>query len=290
MAQNHLLAYGAMQDSTRESGGVTPGQADREYLPAWHAMFTNIPGNYLRFGRDVLKPEAIPIIIAVTASTAILIVTDEETYRWHERAYLTSPVTKDVSDIAVWIGDGRPQFGLAAAFGLYGFVANDARSLRTASQIVEAILSVGIIVQILKHTTGRESPLVSTIPGGRWQWFPNQIEYHKHVPHYDAFPSGHVATALATFTVIAENYPEIWWIRPAGYALTGLLAVAMVNTGIHWYSDYPLAIAMGYSFGMIAAHPVGMSLGSESTNSHVQFSILPYISSGQNGVEVVLSF
>jgi hypothetical protein len=33
----------------------------------------------------------------------------------------------------------------------------------------------------------------------------------------------------------------------------------MVNNGIHWYSDYPLAIVLGYTFGMIASHPEGIS-------------------------------
>jgi len=58
--------------------------------------------------------------------------------------------------------------------------------------------------------------------------------------------------------VIGENYPEIKWIKPLGYTLTGLLGISMVNTGIHWYSDYPLAIVLGYAFGMIAAHPEGV--------------------------------
>jgi hypothetical protein len=28
----------------------------------------------------------------------------------------------------------------------------------------------------------------------------------------------------------------------------------MVNNGVHWVSDYPLGIAMGYVIGKIAAH------------------------------------
>ena len=29
------------------------------------------------------------------------------------------------------------------------------------------------------------------------------------------------------------------------------LAFQMVNSGVHWYSDYPLAIYMGYTFAKI---------------------------------------
>jgi hypothetical protein len=53
-----------------------------------------------------------------------------------------------------------------------------------------------------------------------------------HVPSYDAFPSGHVTTALVTVIVIAENYSDIKWFKPVGYSITGLLAISMVNKEI----------------------------------------------------------
>ena len=149
------------------------------------------------------------------------------------------------------------QFGIAAAYALYGFAFNDDRAVRTASQITEVILASGGVVQLLKHLTGRESPFVATTPTGKWNFFPNQIEYAKHVPHYDAFPSGHIATALATLTVIAENYPEKPWIKWVGYPIIGSIAVGLVSTSIHWWSDIPLGMVIGYSFGMLVSHPEG---------------------------------
>ncbi|MEP7219905.1 MAG: phosphatase PAP2 family protein, partial [Bacteroidota bacterium] len=109
------------------------------------------------------------------------------------------------------------------------------------------------VVQFLKHTTGRESPFCATTPTGRWALLPNQIEYAKHVPHYDAFPSGHIATALATLTVISENYPDQQWIKYIGYPVVGAVGVALVATSIHWWSDLPLGIALGYHFGKIVS-------------------------------------
>jgi hypothetical protein len=187
------------------------------------------------------------------------------------------------------IGDGKTQFGLAAAFGVYGFAAKDGRALRTASQTVEVILACGTVVQVLKHLTGRESPFVSTEPRGKWQLLPNQIENAKHVPRYDAYPSGHVATALATVTVVAENYSEVGWIRPVGYTLVGLLAVAMGNTGIHWYSDYPLGLALGYSFGMVVAHPQEANPG-ESDKVPTKLSFAPMIEQSGGGIRLVMTF
>ena len=172
----------------------------------------------------------------------------------------------------------------------YGFATKDERALTTASQTVEAVLSCGIVVQVLKHLTGRESPFVSTKSGGVWKILPNQIDYHKHVPAYDAYPSGHVATALATVTVVAENYPEWIWVRPLGYAVIGFLAVSMANTGIHWYSDYPLGLALGYSFGMLVAHQDSFSGRSDEEKNGGTWSVAPFLGNGETGVSLILSF
>jgi hypothetical protein len=51
---------------------------------------------------------------------------------------------------------------------------------------------------------------------------------------------------MSSVTVLADNYPEIKWIRPVGYSLTGLLGYSMINNKVHWVSDYPLALALGY--------------------------------------------
>jgi hypothetical protein len=259
-----------------------------EYVPQWHSMFTNIPGDWARFGRSTVQLRSVPAIVGMTALTAVLVATDDETWRLSDRLYNGSSFAKETSDFFEYLGDGRPQFGLAAGFAAYGFVASDKRAIRTASQLVQAILSCGVVVQVIKHVTGRESPLVSTTPGGLWVLFPNQIEYHKHVPQYDAYPSGHIATALATVTVVAENYPEWTWVRPVGYSIVGLIGFAMANTGIHWYSDYPLGLALGYSFGMLAAHPEGFD--NAVVFDSPQVSIAPLLTQQGTGIALSITF
>jgi len=229
--------------------------AKEDYVPEWYSMITNIPKDWGRFVRTSFTQEKIPAMVGMTFLTVGLAATDDDSWRISKRWRESSRMVENISNKFEDMGDGRPQFGLAAAFAAYGFVAKDKRALRTGSQTVEAILACGTVIQVLKHLTGRESPFVSTQPGGRWDLFPNQIKYAKYVPHYDAYPSGHIATALTTVTVIVENYPEWWWARPVGYTIVGLIGVAMGNTGIHWYSDYPLGLALGYAFGMLAAHP-----------------------------------
>ncbi len=151
-----------------------------------------------------------------------------------------------------FLGDGWTHLSITGSFWAYGLIGRDNRAAQTASQLTESILVTGLAVQTLKHLSGRESPYTTTYPRGRWRLFPNQKTYSQHVPNYDAFPTGHLATAMTTLTVIAENYPEHHFIRPVGYGLMGLLGYAMLNNGVHWASDYPLGIAMGWGFAKLA--------------------------------------
>ncbi len=243
--------------------------------PKWHSFITNIPGNCLKYLDITFRSNKILMYAGVAGSTALLIATDDDTYKKGKQFYNQSSFNKNISDFFTELGDGRTQFILAAGFAASGLIFDDVRALRTGSQIAEAVLSSGLVVQILKHTTGRESPQAATTPTGKWDFFPNQIEYHKHVCKYDAFPSGHLTTSIATLEVIAENYPS-WWIRPVGYTICAGIAFGMVNKGIHWHSDYPLAIALGYTFGQIAAHPEGINDIFGVDKKDAELTVLPY--------------
>lgn len=267
--------------------------SNQDYMPKWYDMISNLPGDWLRYSDQTFRTENIPVFIGIAASTTALIITDDVTWDKSRRWFWGSQSVQDWSHAGEWIGDGRPQFGLAGAFALYGWVGGDRRALRTGSELVEGILACGGVVQLLKHVTGRQSPYVSSEPRGEWVFFPNQVDYANHVPFYDAFPSGHLSTAIATLTIVAENYPECWWIRPIGYPAMAWLAMSMVNTGIHWYSDYPLAISMGYVFGKLVAHPPEVALAkstSENDTPPPSLSMSPGITRRGPGLEFALTF
>jgi hypothetical protein len=255
----------------------------------WYSMITNLPGDWSQYYRLKLRITSVPEFVGLGVLTAGLIVTDDATYKVSDRWYKNSQTVTGVSDFFVSLGDGKSQFALAGAFAAYGLLKDDDRALRTGSQIVQAVLASGAVVQVLKHITGRESPFVRTSPTGTWRFFPNQIAYHKHVPAYDAFPSGHICTAMATVIVIAENYPQTTWIRPVGYVVSGLVGVGMVNRGIHWYSDYPLGLALGYVFGMIAAHPEGL-IGETVPESSTHLTIAPAVNGNGVGLSFAVAF
>lgn len=268
----------------KDSADIPSGLLNRK--PVWHEMITNIPDDWSKFFTVTFRENKIPLYLTVSALTAATIVTDDKSWQVTRKNHDASSFATKFDEFWTEVGDGRTQFGLAAAFGLYGLFSDDARAMRTASQIVQTVFASGAVVQVMKHITGRQTPNTATTPTGDWVFFPNQIEYAKHVSTYDAFPSGHVTTTLATVVVIAENYPEVWWIRPVGYTVTALVAYGMVGTGIHWYSDYPLAVALGYTFGMIAAHPEGIP----EAIAGKKISVMPMLVEGGFGLSLGIKF
>ncbi len=230
---------------------------NRAELPGFFDPVLNIPRDWADYCTSFVDEDHLPLMSLIASSTVLLTLTDYQTWQPFKKWYHSSPAVEKINDGFVFLGDGKFLFSAAGAFLAYGVVANDKRALRTASQSIEVVLACGGVVQILKHLTGRESPIVSTVPTGIWKLFPNQIEYANHVPHYDAFPSGHLSTALGLLIVIANNYPEQKWIRPLGYVACAGISVGLVTTSIHWWSDYPLAIALGYGFGTLLSPKEG---------------------------------
>ncbi|MGC4038417.1 MAG: phosphatase PAP2 family protein [Chitinophagaceae bacterium] len=148
-------------------------------------------------------------------------------------------------------GEGGTSMLFAGGLWIYGKITNDRRAISTAADLAETFVTMGVTTQLLKRLTGRESPFLETKPGGRWKPLPAFNEYQRNTSAYDGFPSGHLATLMATVTVLSEDYPEKKWIRPVGYTLMCLSSWAMMNTEVHWAGDYPLAIALGYLSGKI---------------------------------------
>jgi hypothetical protein len=283
-----VVAFAAASDGAREDTlALNSGERlyrinDRvDYYFSPHKapnVLTAIPLDVGTYFSQTFRDKNVPAICNMAIATAILVGYDQEitdaskhiSRHWglkptnHQTAIVSErvkigsksyplniQVPSDLSSGLYFIGDGITHFGTAAAFGVYGLAANDYRAKQTCVQCVEAIFATGAVVQVIKHVTGREAPTAASARGGVWQPFPNQVKYGDHVAKYDAFPTRHLATAMATVTVIADNYPEHKYIKPLGYTLIGICGFSMLNNGVHWASDYPLGIAMGYSFGKI---------------------------------------
>ena len=184
------------------------------------------------------------------------------------------------------LGQGMPSLLIASGLFIFGKINHDYRALSTANQLAEAFILTGVSTQLLKRIAGRETPGEATAPGGKWRLFPSFKKFQNNTPSYDAFPSGHLTTLMSTVTILAENYPEKRWIKPIGYSITGLVALSMINNGVHWASDYPLAIGLGYLCGRQlvknsrrALHPTAKKKHNELsyTFNYTQGTLLPGI-------------
>lgn len=155
----------------------------------------------------------------------------------------------DLGSTFYFIGDGWITLSLMTGFFVNGYLNDNPRTLQVSSQLLQGLLLTGLTTQILKRSTGRESPIRATKPGGRWRFFPKTSDFQHSISAYDAFPSGHLATTMTTFMILSENYPEQTWIKPVGITAMTLLGFEMVNNSVHWMSDYPLALGIGYIIG-----------------------------------------
>jgi hypothetical protein len=163
-----------------------------------------------------------------------------------------SNIPPNVTSGIYLVGNGTTPILLSMGFATYGLIKNDYRSLNTASGLIESLAVSGVFSQTIKRVSGRQSPapaLADGYPGGDWNPFPSFSAFAKHTPNYDAFPSGHMMTATSALYVIMGNYPEVKWIKPVGFTLIGVLGFEMIQANVHWASDYPIAMVMGYIIG-----------------------------------------
>lgn len=279
--------------------------------PNTWAFITNISDDFRHIGKTAFKSTETNSWITTGVSTLLLIHYDQSIYthiskfgrnigignRDNTKTYIDIKGVSvfrgpnDIGSTLYFIGDGWSHILTSLSFYSAGLINDDYRAFQTASQIAQGMITVGFTTQLLKHITGRETPYKASIPRGKWRLFPNQIDYHKNVPKYDAFPSGHVATAMMTLTVISENYSEYTWIRPVGYSLLTLLGFQMINNGVHWASDYPLALSIGYYFGKQMVDKGRTRLSADQQTNKNNYSIRPFAHfDGLKGISFVYKF
>jgi membrane-associated phospholipid phosphatase len=231
----------------------------------------NIPEDVWQLAKSPFQNKNLAGLAVVAATTTILILKDQQLINWVKKTskrvnlnpqakynvlvkagdtkILKTP--KNFNTTLYQLGEGGTSMLVAGGLLTYGLITKNKRATATAYDLAETFITMGITTQILKRSTGRQSPFAATVHGGKWSPFPAFKNYQTNTGNYDAFPSGHLATMMATVTVLSSNYPEKKWIKPLGYSLIGLSGWAMMNAEVHWAGDYPLAIAIGYLSGKI---------------------------------------
>ncbi len=272
-----VLAFGYGQhkkDTLREvqtfelSNGSTYGYQK----PKFFDMFKYVPRDIADFGKFTVQKENLIWTGSAIGATAAIVPFDQqllyESIKFGSNFNFDGGhsysnigpfrvIPKDIHSAVYYVGNGATTLLLSGAFYALGAIGKNYRALNTSSELVEVLFSMGIITQTIKRISGRQSPgpaIDSGNPGGHWTLFPNFKAYQTDTANYDAMPSGHMATFMATITVIATNYPEIKWLRPVAYTLMGIMAFEMMSSKVHWASDYPLALLIGYVVGKSAAN------------------------------------
>jgi hypothetical protein len=243
--------------------------------PTTWQIFKYIPNDLYQLGKFTVQKENLKYDALALGSTLALLPYDQKILddasdfgeklggwdkdaQYHKVFGLLRIVPKNISSAVYYIGNGGTTMLLSGMFYAIGKIGkDDYRALNTSNELMEVLFSVGVTTQTIKRISGRQSPSAAIRDGnegGNWQPFPSFNAFQKNTPNYDAMPSGHLATYFATVTVIATNYPEIKWIKPVGYTLGGVLAFNMVSGKVHWTSDYPIAVLIGYAMGKTIAN------------------------------------
>jgi membrane-associated phospholipid phosphatase len=295
--------------------------ADRIYLhPKPFQFVKNVPSDIYLMGKTAFSKKNLPKLGIILAGSALLVAVDQpvtDASRQFGRYIHLSPdrrsktviqfdigsfhvnameVPDNLNSTFYYFGEGWGSMLIAGGLYSYGLMANDYRALQTTSQIAESIFALGITTQFLKRITGRQSPFramesPNPVPGGDWHPFPAPSRYQKSVSNYDAFPSGHMATAMATLTILAENYPDNKYIKPVGYSILGVLGFAMLNNGVHWISDYPLGLAIGYTCGKIVASRGHQVIPKISSKKGATSALMPvFMGTGSLGLSYRATF
>ena len=159
---------------------------------------------------------------------------------------------KNINSGIYRVGNGFTALLVGGGLLVYGLSNDNYRAIHTSSELMEGLIASGLLVQPIKRITGRESPFIAEQngnKGGDWELFPSFKSYQSDTPTYDGMPSGHITTLMTTVMILSENYKEVKWIKPVGFGLMGLMSFEMLQSKVHWTSDYPIAIFMGYIIG-----------------------------------------
>ena len=304
------LVYKTYKDTERLTKAqfclVSPSESIIYYKPRPFEFITNVPSDIGKFAKITVAKKNLPKLGLLLGATAVIVAFDQPlldaaqqfgrfihldpqrkftraiSFKIGNFAVPVLDIPRNLNSAFYFIGEGWPSILVAGSFYGYGIFSNDYRARQTSSQLAEMFFTLAVTTQALKRITGRQSPFNSTQAGGAWHPFTKPSVYQGDVSNYDAFPSGHLATIMATVTILAGNYPSSKFIKPVGYSLMGILGYAMMNNGVHWMGDYPVAIAIGYTCGKIALSRGQKIIHKKSALSGYHSSLTPLFF-GQNG-------
>lgn len=203
-----------------------------------------------------LKPKQLLITGAAIGITAALIDFDNEIDVWarvqkqkHSWINKSSPVITDFG--------GKWGIYSVIAAGVINAACKNEKGVQTTLLATQAMITSGVWVNMIKILTGRERPIAdyafSKSKGGTWYGpfavWDQDLAIRKPVSAFDAFPSGHTATAFSIATVFAIQYRDKKAIPVICYSAATLVGISRLTEHEHWASDVFVGGIMGYLCG-----------------------------------------
>jgi len=186
----------------------------------------------------------------IAGITAYMILNDESIYGRVKAYQEKNPWVSDISPSMTLLGDGTLNLGLSGLFYLSGAVFKDKHIKNTGKLLFMGLIHSGIVVQLLKHLSGRQRPEAGN---GIDHWegpagFFKRYKNHRDM-YYDSFPSGHTITIWTTATIIAHQYNNSFVIPAISYSLALLSGLSRLTEDKHWLSDVFVGGVLGFAIG-----------------------------------------
>ena len=184
-----------------------------------------------------------------TTVTGLLIAVDQHIDDGIKQLKTKYPFVNSTSPVVTEFG-GRYGIVGSLLFAGYSIVAKDEKAQETSVLLAEAMITSGVWARIGKLVFGRERPSAaytySQERGGHWHGPLAQFQKGGNVTQYDAFPSGHMATAFAIATVFAEQYSDSKVVPVIAYAAASVVGLTRMTEHTHWASDVFAGSALGF--------------------------------------------
>jgi hypothetical protein len=234
---------------------------------------------------------------AAVGITTTLILVDNGIDEWattqkqkHNWVNKTSPVVTEFG--------GPCALYTVATVGLLSAAFKNQKGVQTSLLATQAMITSGFWVQLIKRISGRERPITayknSKLEGGKWygpfEQYGHDFALSKTDLSFDAFPSGHTATAFSIATVFASQYIDRKAIPVLCYSAATLVGISRLTEHEHWASDVFVGALLGYLCGkqVVAnynkTHPDAITSMSANSKKKTDLTFIQY------GNQIGLSF
>jgi hypothetical protein len=191
-------------------------------------------------------------------ATSLLIISDPAIDVYAMRLDRTSKFVRTVSPEITNFGSNYSLYTVGV-LELAGLIFKDKKLIITGSLATQAMITSGLFTRLGKIIFSRARPSAaygtgSYKNGGVWHGalsFMDNWTDNGKMPGsgYDAFPSGHTATAFSVATVYAMMYKDRLAVPVISYTIASLVGLSRLTEHTHWGSDIFVGAALGYLCG-----------------------------------------